>query len=48
MLKTLTTNPLFEYIVINTKFVKEKWVNGPHISINEKNFQNLGLKLNIN
>ena len=22
----------------------EKWVNRPHISINEKNLQNLGLK----
>ena len=44
MLKTLTTNPLFKDILINSKFVMEKWVNGPHISINEKNFQNLGLK----
>ena len=26
----------------------EKWVNGPHLSINEKSSQNLGLKGNIN
>ena len=25
----------------------EKWVNHPHIYINEKNLQNLGLKINI-
>ena len=26
----------------------EKWVNGPHLCINAKNLQNLGLKGNIN
>ena len=25
----------------------ENWVNDPHLSINEKNLQNLGLKGNI-
>ena len=48
MLKIPTVNPLFKYIVINNKFVPEKWVNGPHLSINQKNFKNLGLKQNIN
>ena len=26
------------------KFITEKWVNRPHISINEKNLQNFDLK----
>ena len=26
----------------------EKWVDGPHLSINEKNLQNVGLKGNMN
>ena len=30
------------------KIIIEKWINRPHISINEKNLQNLGLKGNIN
>ena len=30
------------------KFVDEKWVNRPHISVYEKILQNLGLKGNIN
>ena len=43
MLKTPTVNPLFKY-----KFVLEKWINCPHLSINEKNLQKVGLKGNIN
>ena len=30
------------------KFVMEKWFNRPHISIDEKNLQSLGLKGNSN
>ena len=30
------------------KFVMVKWLNRPHISINDKNVQNIGLKENIN
>ena len=33
---------------MRNKFAMEKWVNRPHISINEKSLQNLGLKGNIN
>ena len=30
------------------KIVMEKWVNGPHLSINEKHLQHLSQKININ
>ena len=33
---------------MHKKFVTEKWLNRPHISINDKNLQNIGLKGNIN
>ena len=43
MFKTPTVDPLCKY-----KFVMEKFVNGPHLPINEKNLQKVGLKGNIN
>ena len=33
---------------MHNKFVMEKWINHPYISINGKNLQNIGLKGNIN
>ena len=33
---------------MHNKFVIEKWVNRLHISINEENLENVGLKGNIN
>ena len=38
-------NNRYKYI---KKFAMEKWLNHPHISINEKNLQNIGLNGNIN
>ena len=32
------------YSQIFNKFVTEKWVNRPHISINEKNLQNFDIQ----
>ena len=44
----LLTHFFNKQLYIDNKFVIEKWVNRPHISINEKNLQNLGEKGNIN
>ena len=33
---------------MHSKFVMEKWLNRPHISINDENLQNIGVKGNIN
>ena len=33
---------------MHNKFVMEKWLNRPPISINDNNLQNIGLKGNIN
>ena len=33
---------------MHKKIVMEKWVNGPYLSINEKNLQDLSQKRNIN
>ena len=32
---------------MDNKFVMEKWLNRPHISINDKKLQNIGPKENI-
>ena len=33
---------------MHNKFIMEKWLNRPHISINDKNLQNGDLKGNMN
>ena len=33
---------------MHNKFVIEKWIKRAHISVNEENLLNLGLKRNIN
>ena len=48
MPKISTDNPFFKNRQIHKKFVLEKWLKHPHISINQKNLQNIGLKGNIN
>ena len=49
MLKMPTVDPLFlTYSQMNNKYAMEKWVNSPHISIDEKNLQNLGLRGKVN